>query len=153
MKSTERAEPLLHGDIYRLLLQIALLGAEVGDAAATLQIAEVLQHARPDLPHARAVLAMGHLNQGHRDEAVRELESTLQAFPDFQLGKALLGVCMKVGGHTGWQHHLDAVIDDGRDEFAVGMACEVLGRPNPASEEARSEAWLSQPSTTHVVWA
>ena len=122
MKSTERPDPLIGGDIYRLLLQIALLGAEVGDAAATLQIAEVLQHARPDLPHARAVLAMGHLNLGRRDEAVRELEATLQQFPDFQLGKALLGVCMKVGGHTGWQHHLDAVSDAGRDEFAVGLA-------------------------------
>lgn len=131
MKSPDRARPdvLLGGDVYRVLLQIALLGAELGDPHATLQVAEVLQRARPDLPQARAVLAMGYLNLGRRDEAVRELESTLADFPDFQLGKALLGVCMRIGGHTGWQSHLDAVIEDGRDEFAVGMACEILERP------------------------
>jgi hypothetical protein len=162
MKSPDRVRPdaLLGGDVYRVLLQIALLGAEVGDPHATLQIAEVLQQARPDLPQARAVLAMGYLNLGRRDEAVRQLDATLDKFPDFQLGKALLGVCMRIGGHTGWQSHLDAVIDDGRDEFAVGMACEILGRPHDAIQgsDPHDDTDDSPPSdgagsSGYAVWA
>ena len=158
MKSTEKSDSLISGDVYRLLLQIALLGAEVGDARATLQIAEALQSARPDLPQACAVHAMGYLSLGQRDAAIRELEDTLDRFPDFQLGKALLGVCMKVGGRSGWQSHLDSVIDDGRDEFAVGMACEVMGRPREAglvSDGSVSSVTQAPPDfgSGHVVWA
>ncbi len=161
MKSSEKAEVPVSGDLYRLLLQIALLGAEVGDAKATVHIAEALQNARPDLPQARAVHAMGLLSLGQRDHAVRELEDALERFPDFQLGKALLGVCMKVSGRSGWQSYLDAVIDDGRDEFAVGMACEVMGRPRAESTVSGVGTGVVSNEPTappdfgsgHVVWA
>ncbi|MES2888931.1 MAG: HrpB1 family type III secretion system apparatus protein [Pseudomonadota bacterium] len=156
MKSVERPDAVIGGDVYRVLLQIALLGAELGDAQATVQIAEVLEQARPDLPQACAVRAMGYLNLGRRDEAVRELESTLERFPDFQLGKALLGVCMRIGGRTGWQHYLDSVIDDGRDEFAVGMACEIMGRPQDqpvGNIEDAPKPDTNANSTGYAVWA
>lgn len=159
MKSTEKSDPLISGNLYRLLLQIALLGAEVGEAQAAIQVADALHEVRPDLPQARAVRAMGHVNLGQRDVAVRELEATLEHFPDFQLGKALLGVCMKLSGRSGWQSHLESVIDDGRDEFAVGMACEVMGRAREASSAhvgaGSSETQQAPPDfgSAHVVWA
>ena len=158
MKSTEKKDSLLSGDIYRLLLQIALLGAEVGEARAAIEVAEALQKVRPDLPQARAVQAMGYVNLGQRDVAVRELEATLECFPGFQLGKALLGVCMKLSGRSGWQAHLEAVIEDGRDQFAVGMACEGMGRTHASSSTDVGAASGETPAlpdcgSGHVVWA
>lgn len=151
MKSTERSDALMGGDVYRLLLRIALLGIELGDKEAPIHIAEVLQRVRPDLPHARGVLAMCRLGLDQGNEAVRELESTLADFPDFQLGRALLGVCLKISNRSGWRHHLDAVVDDGRDEFAVAMACEVLGRPQTEIEDAPRPAHAA--NAAHAVWA
>jgi hypothetical protein len=141
-------------EMYRLLLQIALLGAEVRDFDSATQIAEAVRNAHPDLPHSRAVLAMIRLAAGQKDEAVRELETALELFPDFQLGKALLGVSMKAGGRSGWQSLLEDVIEDGRDEFAVGMASEILGRPrNVAGDSIGSAPQPPDSAPGHIVWA
>lgn len=155
MSSTEKAESPLTAEMYRLLLQIALLGAEVRDFDAATKIAEGVRNAQPDLPHSRAVLAMIHLSVGQKDEAVRELETALELFPNFQLGKALLGVAMKAGGRSGWQSLLEDVIEDGRDEFAVGMACEILGRPKDMAGGASIGSAPKPPDSApgHVVWA
>ena len=155
MSSTGKIESLIDGDLYRLLLQIALLGAEVRDFDSATLISEAVRNARPDLPHAWAVVAMKELAAGNKDEAVRELEAALEAFPNFQLGKALLGVALKAEGRSGWQSVLEEVIADGRDEFAVGMSCEILGRPRDAVAGASIGAAPQPPDSTpgNIMWA
>lgn len=155
MSSTEKTESPITAEMYRLLLQIALLGAEVRDFDTSTEIAEAVRDAHPDLPHSRAVLGMIRLAAGQKDEAVRELEAALELFPDFQLGKALLGVSLKSGGRSGWQSLLEDVIEDGRDEFAVGMACEILGRPRDVATGASIGSSPQPPDAApgHIVWA
>ena len=155
MSSTEKTESPMTTEMYRLLLQISLLGAEVRDFDAATEIAEAVRNAHPDLPHSRAVLAMICLSSGQKDEAVRELETALELFPNFQLGKALLGVAMKAGGRSGWQSLLEDVIEDGRDEFAVGMASEILGRPRDVAAGAAIGSAPQPPDSApgHIVWA
>lgn len=156
MTSSERLEALINTAGYRVLLQIGLLGAEIGNAQATIQITDGLMHVRPDLPQAHAVHAMAVLKLDQHDDAIRDLETALERFPDFQLGTALLGMCMKLGGRSGWQHYLESVIEDGRDEFAVGLACELLGRPR--EQAVRDDGNVSNPRTDgssggYAVWA
>ena len=155
MSSTEKTESPITAEMYRLLLQIALLGAEVRDFDTATEIAVAVRNSHPDLPHARAVLAMICLSSGQKDEAFRELEAALELFPDFQLGKALLGVSMKAVGRSGWQALLEDVIEDGRDEFAVGMACEILGRPRAVAAGASIGSAPQPPDAApgHIVWA
>lgn len=121
----------LAGAGYRLLSNIALLGVETGQHRVAQDMAHHLLALRPDLPHAHGIAAMSDVTQGRGSIAVQRLESCLAQFPDFQFGKALLGICMAEAGHSGWQHLLESVIEDGRDEHAVTLACDVLDRPNP----------------------
>ena len=155
MSSTEKTESPVTSEMYRLLLQIALLGAEVRDFDSATLIADGVRNTHPDLPHSRAVLGMIRLSAGQKDEAVREFETALELFPDYQLGKALLGVAMKATGRSGWQSLLEDVMEDGRDEFAVGMASEILGRPKDAAAGASIGSAPQPPDSPpgHIVWA
>ena len=126
---------------YRTLLQFALLGSELGESDAADEIAVSLQALRPDLPHACIVLAMNKFSKGRQDDAVRELEESVKKFPDNQLGKAMLAVCLQNSNRTGWQHLLESVIDDGKDPHAMGLAVTLLGRSQTGST-------LSTPSNT-----
>jgi hypothetical protein len=158
MTFTEQSDPLISGDLYRLLLQVALLGIEIREARAAMQMVEPLISIRPDVPHAHAVHAVCCLSLGQRDDAIRELESTLEHFPGFPLGETLLGVCMKLSGRSGWQSHLEAVIDAGRDEFAIAIACRTMGRTPEAGlvhVGAGSSETQAPPDfgSGHVMWA
>lgn len=139
------------GAVYRILLQVALLGTEIGETARATEIAETLQELRPDLPHASVVLAMNDYYTGKKDEGIRALESTLVRFPDSQLTKAMLAVCLQNAGRSGWQQMLESVIDDGRDEYAIGLACAILGRTNASGHAAQSAPAATAPS--HALWA
>lgn len=137
MKSNAEDDPVVPGGTYRMLMSIALLGTELGAFAAATDIATVLKELRPDLPHASTVLGVSAFSQGKFESGLRLLEEAVQAFPDFQMGKAMVAVCMDQLNKPGWRDILESVIDDGRDENAVGLACVLLQRhpPNAASEE------------------
>lgn len=139
------------GAVYRILLQVALLGTEIGENAHASEIAETLQELRPDLPHASVVLAMNDFYAGKKDDGIRALESTLARFPDSQLSKAMLAVCLQNAGRSGWQQMLESVIDDGRDEYAIGLACAILGRTNGSGNAAPSAPATTAPA--HALWA
>lgn len=141
----------LPGSAYRLLVGISLLASEIGAVALARQIAEQLVELRPDLPHAATVLGMCLFQVGQRREGLRSLQDTAAAFPDYQMGKAMLGVCMVETGETGWQDLLEAVIEDGRDEHAVALASKLLGRDAGAPAPAGLAPSMRLPS--HAVWA
>jgi len=139
------------GGVYRLLMGIALLGSELGLSALATDMAAKLAELRPDLPHARSVLGIGRFQAGDHEGGLRILEEAAAEFPDHQMGKALLAVCMAEMGRSGWQQMFEAVIDDGRDENAVGLACAVLGRDNEAADEALQVFRVGLPA--NAVWA
>ena len=142
----------LPGAAYRVLLQVALLGTEIGEIALSMDIAETLADLRPDLPHASIVLAMSDFSAGRKDEGVHRLQDTLIKFPDTQLGKAMLAVCLQNSGRPGWQPLLEAVIEDGRDEYAVGLASTLLGRPLTGALAAEDGA-LPATTPSYAMWA
>ena len=136
------------GSVYRTLLQFALLGTELGKVSLSTDIAEALIELCPNLPHASIVLAMNEFTLGQQDTGIRSLEQTLKKFPDSQLGKAMLAACLQITGRAGWQELLESVINDGRDEHAIGLACALLGREHQA--ESGSLPVMSVPST--AIW-
>lgn len=139
------------GAVYRILLQVALLGTELGETARATEIAETLEELRPDLPHASVVLAMNDFYAGKKDEGIRALDFTLARFPDSQLAKAMLAVCLQNAGRSGWQQMLESVIEDGRDGYAIGLACAILGRTNAPGSAAQPAPAATTP--THALWA
>lgn len=139
------------GSVYRVLLQFALLGTEIGKVSLAMDIAETLNDLCPDLPHAAIVLAMNEFASGRQDAGIRSLEQTLKRFPDSQLGKAMLAVCLQNSGRAGWQDLLESVIDDGRDEHAIGLACALLGRENQSNAAAGVSPLMPAPSS--ALWA
>jgi predicted Zn-dependent protease len=142
------------GEAYRVLLYAAMLGTELGEASLASDIAQALIELRPDLPHAEIVLAMNEFSAGHYDQAMGRLEEVLEKFPNSQLGRAMLGTFMKTTGRVGWEALMEAVIDDGRDECAVGLACAMLGRTNagePATQDYANT--FSAPPPAHAMWA
>jgi tetratricopeptide (TPR) repeat protein len=143
---------IVPGSVYRTLLQFALLGTEIGQIDSALEIAQVLKELRPDLPHAGIVLAMSDFAAGREDQGIRSLENTLSVFPDSQLAKAMLAVCLQSANRGGWQELLEAVVADGRDEHAVGLACAVLGRRNiDMLPKSTASKIISIP--TNAMWA
>ena len=137
------------GSVYRVLLQFALLGTEIGKVSLAMDIAKTLSELAPNLPHAPIVLAMNEFAAGRQDAGIRSLEQILKKFPESQLGKAMLAVCLQNTGRAGWQELLESVIDDGRDEHAIGLACALLGR------EHQSAASISPPMSVQstAMWA
>jgi len=137
------------GSVYRVLLQFALLGTEIGKVSLAMDIAETLSELCPNLPHASIVLAMNEFAVGRQDAGIRSLEQTLKKFPNSQLGKAMLAVCLENTGRAGWRELLESVIDDGRDEHAIGLACALLGRENQSTSDMPQP--MSVPSS--ALWA
>ncbi len=144
-------DTLVPGAAYRSLLQIALFGTELGETGRAIEIAEALAELRADLPHASIVLAMSEFSAGRRDAGVYRLQDTLVTFKDSQLAKAMLAVCLQNTGRPGWQPLLESVIEDGRDEYAVGLASALLGREVDAADPARADATAAAPGM--AMWA
>lgn len=130
---TETAEPDFDGDLYHFLLGIALLGIDLGEGKAAIEISEVLCRLRPDLPQARISHAMGYMSFGQWAAAIRELEVALEIFPGLEVANALLGLNMKLHNRSGWERYLHAVIKSGHNEALVVMAYELLGQACEAS--------------------
>ena len=148
-------ELVVPGEAYRVLLYAAMLGTELGEIALADDIAQTLIELRPDLPHAEIVLALNEFSAERHDDAMSRLEEVLEKFPDSQLGRAMLGTFMKTSGRVGWQALMESVVDDGRDECAVGLACAMLGRTNagvPAAAEDGCAATLA-PAPANAMWA
>ncbi len=145
-------DDVVPGVVYRTLLQFALLGTELGESAAAAEIATALSDLRPDLPQASIVLAMNDFCSGKMDRGIQALEATLEKFPDSQLAKAMLAVCWQVSGRSGWQPLLESVIEDGRDEYAIGLACAILGRTNEVADSLEEEPRINE-FPVNAMWA
>jgi hypothetical protein len=144
----------LSGEAYRLLLQVSLIGTELQEYSLAGGVAQTLAELRSDLPHAGVVLAMNDLAAGGGDQCVTRLEETLEKFPDSQLCRAMLGVSLQILGRSGWRGLLESVIEDGRDETAVALACSILGYTNagvPAAAEDGCAATLA-PAPANAMW-
>jgi predicted Zn-dependent protease len=108
--------------ITRLLLQIGLIRARQGGYDEAQRIIRAVKAFRADLPHPGVTLGLTLLYQGRMQEAQQELIDVLAAFPSHQLARALLGLVYRESGRGDWQSTLREVIEDGRDEWAVGLA-------------------------------
>lgn len=142
----------LSGESYRLLLQMALLGVELGETSLASEISADLCDLRPDLPHAYIVRAMS-VSYGQTDESVRLLQEAHEKFPDSQLCQVMLGTCMEILKRPGWKALLESVIDDGRDEYAVSLACALLCRDKGILTDLDDRIVQNQSSVLQVIWA
>jgi tetratricopeptide (TPR) repeat protein len=122
--------------VTRLLLQIGVMCAQQGKLEEAVRIIRSVKAFRPDLPHPGTSLALTLLYQGRLQEAQRELEGVLATFPAHQLAKALLGLVHREAGRGDWQRVLQEVIDDGRDEWAIGLARACLAGDSPPQVSA-----------------
>jgi tetratricopeptide (TPR) repeat protein len=119
--------------ITRLLLQVGLMCARLGQFADAQQIIGAVKAFRDDLPHPGSALALSLLYQGRYADAQAELEQVLRNYPDHQLAKALLGLVYREIGRTDWRDVLQEVVEDGRDEWAMGLAEKSLQSDDPVS--------------------
>jgi hypothetical protein len=108
--------------LTRQLLQVGVMSGRLGRHAEAERIIRAVKAFRSDLPHPGSALATVYLFQRRFQEAARELEAVLAAFPNHQLGRALLGLMYRELGRPGWRHLAEQVIEDGRDEAAMGLA-------------------------------
>lgn len=152
MKQSENEVGELSGNSYRVLLQVALLGVELGKTSLALEISAELCDLRPDLPHAYIVRAMC-VPYGQTDQSVRLLQEAHDRFPDSQLCKIMLATCMEILRRPGWKALLESVIDDGRDEHAADLAYALLGRDKPMSSASDDRVLKNHPSAVQLLWA
>jgi tetratricopeptide (TPR) repeat protein len=123
--------------ITRLLLQVGLMCGELGRSEEAVQIIRSVRTLRDDIPHPGSALAFAYLRQGRLREAEQELDAVLAAYPDHQLGKALLGLVYRETGRPNWQDILHEVIEDGREEWSIRLARNALGAEAPADATPR----------------
>jgi Bacterial type III secretion protein (HrpB1_HrpK) len=120
--------------ITRLLLHVGLLCGEVDKPKEAVQIIRAVRDFRDDIPHPGTVLAFVYLRMGRMQDAEEELDRVLSKYPDHQLSKALLGMVYHHVDRAGWQDLLQEVIDDGRDEWSIRLARNLLGAGMPAEQ-------------------
>lgn len=121
--------------VTRQLLLIGVTCAKMQRFDDAERIIRAVKAFRNDVPHPGTALATAFMFQGRLQEAATELEAVLSAYPDHQLGKALLGLVYREVGRGGWQSLLQEVIEDGRDSWAIKLAHQSLGFDyKPASE-------------------
>jgi len=117
----------VHFKLTRLLLQIGVMSGRLERYEEAEKIIRAVKAFRTDLPHPSSSLATVLLFQDRFEEAARELEASLREFPNHQLGRALLALMYRELGRPGWRHLAEQVIDDGREEAAIGLARFTLG--------------------------
>jgi tetratricopeptide (TPR) repeat protein len=123
--------------ISRLVLLIGLMCERLQRFEEGEQILRAMKAYRDDLPHPGTYLALCYISQGRLRDALEELEVVRTRYPDFQMGKVLLGIAQRDAGNPGWRELLQEVIDQGREEYAVRLAQETLGLdPGVAVESA-----------------
>jgi hypothetical protein len=111
----------------RLLLETGVLACYEGLHAEGEAIVRGVQCFRDDVPQPTVCLVSAFYFQGRYDDAIAEAKALLKRFPNCQMAKALMGTCMFCAGYKHWDKPLKEVIDDGRDEWAIDMAKNVLG--------------------------
>ena len=116
---------------YRSLLSAASIAVELGRTGVAERMARNLTLLRPDLPQAQSLQTMCDIFQGRHGMGLQRLRKAVEDFPDYQMGIVLLAMSMKSENVSGWQAMLEEVIEDGRDEYAIGLAYSALGRELP----------------------
>lgn len=108
------------------MLLIGLMCERLQRYAEGEQILRAMKAYRDDLPHPGTYLALCYISQGRLREALEELDVVRTTYPDFQMGKVLLGIAQRDAGHRDWRRLLQEVIDEGREEYAVRLAQDTL---------------------------
>jgi hypothetical protein len=133
--------------ISRLLLDIGLMATRLKRFAESEQILRAIQAYRSDVPQPNDFLALCWFTQGRLAEAERELKSSLAAFPDNQMSKALLGAVYRATGRAAAGERLmKEVLDDGRCEYAMRLAkiqMQLGGVPPGPTERAPADTGVN----------
>jgi hypothetical protein len=124
----------------RLLLETGVLASYEGLHAEGEAIVREVQKFRDEVPQPGVCLVSAFYFQGRHDDAIAEAKALLKRFPNCQMAKALMGTCMFSAGYRNWETPLKEVIDDGRDEWAIDMAHNVLGYEYKGPSSAKSAA-------------
>lgn len=141
--------------VSRQMLLIAVMCSNLQRYAEAEQIVRAVMAFRADIPHPATALAGTMAAQGRWQDAAEVLEDVLSAYPNHQLGKALLGVVNRERGHRGWDRLLQEVIDDGRDEWSIKLARDTIGfdyKP-AAQQEAGRDKDAGRPPPVHSLYA
>ncbi len=138
---------------YRNLLGAGLIAVELQQFGAAERMCKALLCLRPDLPQAHCIGFFVECVTDLGDRAMERMKKVLADFPDFQLGIALLGTYMKKTNMSGWQSMLESVIQDGRDDIAIGLACHGLDRTQPETASAKDTDSATAQMPVGAMWA
>jgi len=111
----------------RLLLESGVMASYEGLFAEGEAIVRGVQSFRDDVPQPGVCLVAAFYFQRRYDDGIAETKILLKKFPNCQMAKALMALCMFSAGYRNWEKLLKEVVDDGRDEWAINMALTALG--------------------------
>jgi hypothetical protein len=153
MQNSDVPNHLVPGSVYRLLMEVSILGTAIGEFSLAGDITRALADLRSELPYGSVAFAMNEFAAGRCGECVTRLEEALEKYPDNQLCRAMLGACMKMLGRSGWRGLLEEVIADNLDEEAVGFACAILGCANPRAAAGQDGGQANfGPAPSNAMW-
>ena len=135
--------------VSRLMLQVGLMCLQQKRWDDAERIIRSVKTFRDDVPLPGTTLALMFMFQNRLPEAIAELDAVLLAFPNHQMGRAVLGIVHRRAGTAGWERILQQVVDDGRDEFAIRLARQSLPAPLPKPGGARAPGLTAAP---HASW-
>ena len=130
--------------ITRLMLESALMLAELGRFDRAIFIINAVKAFRDEIPHPAVCLAVAYLYKGEAERAVEQLEATSAEFPGNPLVLAMLGTALRETGSPRWREVLDQVVASGvKDQWAMSLATtvrEMQGTTGPDSPAAPFQA-------------
>ena len=121
------ASALPESDIldFTVMLQLSEVGFLAGDMGLPNQAIAIFRHLfniKPEIPHLGVNLALVYARYEKVDEAIEVLTSLRNRFPDNQMVKAVLGMCLVQQAKPGAIELLDEVLAEKSDTDAMNIA-------------------------------
>lgn len=123
---------------FTVMLQLSEAGFLAGDMGLPEQAIAIFYHLfkiKPEIPHMGVNLALIYARYEKIDDAIEVLVSLKSKFPENQMVKAVLGMCLVQQAKPGAIELLDEVLTEKTDSDAMNIArsCYDLAKEQQAS--------------------
>ena len=138
-RRSKAPDPLL----LERLAETGFLATEFGMHERAEKIFACLERLRPGKPSPRIALAMVRARRGLVDQAIDELNALIEAHPDNEIARAVLGTMLVHARKPGALELFEKIIADGIDAGAISIAscCVEQARKQEGAPEGASSSF------------